>query len=335
MSVLKNVINMNNKTEPYLSDFLLSDKMSQLQKECLSARYHLFYHRDVGFDYNYMSFAPVGETMEEERRINNLSDNIVRFTFYSHRSLSFQIGESTKRYNIKVSHNFGACDAKDTTKTNPYLKVSKELAKAVIDYDTMVSFYNSFDWASFANRMPSGDDYIVNDASWRTYAKRICDLTCEIPLDYFHFTPLRMLYNECVRSVSHSISLMFDVDECSRIYCHFVNEEYEGTRNILRNYDSFEKYLDEEFYNFNHILKMKDNNTLIPVNTDSIEANVNVDVNLIVSYLLSDMDENSLLSRFCKSIKFTLSKVLESTTNNVLSCTIVNNNAKVYQKIIQ
>lgn len=321
------------KKEPYISAFVPESKMSQLQNECLSVRHHLFYNNNVGYDYNYMSFAPVDETLEEERRINILSDNIVRFSFYSHRSLSFQLGESTKRYYIKASHNFGALDVKDTSKTNPYLRVSRELSKALTEYDTMVSFYNSFNWTSFAKKKPSVEDCLENDTSSRTNAKSLFHHINEIPLDYYHFTPLRMIYNECARSASPSICLTIEVDECSRIYCHFVGAAYEGARLYFEE-KSFEKDLEKEFNNLNNTFKMKEyNNFTTNTTNNSIEANVNVDVNLIVSCLISVMDENSDISRFCRSMNITVSKVLESATKNVISCTIQDGRMELIESV--
>lgn len=113
---------------------------AKLQAECLKVRKQLFYDPKSGFCHNVGGVRTDASVNEVETYINNLTDNLIRFKFRSHRMLWFTVQGVSKRYILAAPTQF-ASNIEDSKKMNPYLKIEKEVLKAASELRTMERVY--------------------------------------------------------------------------------------------------------------------------------------------------------------------------------------------------
>ena len=113
---------------------------AKLQAECLKVRKQLFYDPKSGFCHNVGGVRTDASVNEVETYINNLTDNLIRFKFRSHRMLWFTVQGVSKRYILAAPTQF-ANNIEDSKKMNPYLKIEKEVLKAASELRTMERVY--------------------------------------------------------------------------------------------------------------------------------------------------------------------------------------------------
>lgn len=116
---------------------------AKLQAECLIIRKKLFFdpNHKIGFNHNMGGVRTEASVKEAETYINNISGNLIRFKFRSHRMLWFTVQGVSKRYILTAPNQF-ACNIEDSKKMNPYLKIEKEVLKAASELRIMERVYN-------------------------------------------------------------------------------------------------------------------------------------------------------------------------------------------------
>ena len=114
---------------------------AKLQAECLKVRKQLFYDPKSGFCHNVGGVRTDASGNDVEAYINNLTDNLIRFKFRSHRMLWFTVQGVSKRYILTAPNQF-ASNIEDSKKMNPYLKIEKEVLKAASELRIMERVYN-------------------------------------------------------------------------------------------------------------------------------------------------------------------------------------------------
>lgn len=98
----------------------------QVQEEALKSRSVLFEDPIVGFDYAAAGVRTNATAENEEKRVNAITNNVVRFTFISHRQLIMCIGDN--EIILQATNMFGNYKNEnkiDCAQNNPYLKIAK------------------------------------------------------------------------------------------------------------------------------------------------------------------------------------------------------------------
>lgn len=120
----------------------LAEKLAaKLQAECLKVRKQLFYDPKRGFSHNVGGVRTEASVKEAEAFINNLSGNLIRFKFRSHRMLWFTVEGVSKRYILTAPNQFDYYTV-ESDETNPYLKIRNELLKVASEMRKMEVVYN-------------------------------------------------------------------------------------------------------------------------------------------------------------------------------------------------
>ena len=131
MDKVNKLISSTNRTD---------ELVDELQKACLKVRKQLFYDPRRKFNHN-MGGVRTGESLQEvTKSINALTNGFITFHFVSHRRLWFEIEGVNKRYSIHAANEYDYY-TKESADTNPYLKIAKEVKKALREKAEMEKTY--------------------------------------------------------------------------------------------------------------------------------------------------------------------------------------------------
>ena len=114
---------------------------AKLQTEGLKFRKLLFFDPERGFNHNMGGVRTSASVKNAEAYINNISGGVVRFKFRSHRMLWFTVQGVAKRYIISAPNQFDFYTT-ESDKTNPYLKIERELMRAASELRMMEQAYD-------------------------------------------------------------------------------------------------------------------------------------------------------------------------------------------------
>lgn len=104
----------------------------QVQEEALKSREILFKDPISGFDYASEGVRTNASAAEEEKRVNAITNNLVKFTFISHRQLIMIVDDNeiilqaTNKYG-----NYKNTNEMDNKSNNPYLRIAREIKKYI------------------------------------------------------------------------------------------------------------------------------------------------------------------------------------------------------------
>lgn len=120
---------------------IVENLASRLQAEALKVRRRLFYDKERGFNHNMGGVRTDSSVKDAEAYVNNVSGNLVRFKFRSHRMLWFTIDGVSKRYILATTNQYDY-KTPESNDANPYLKIEQELKKAASELRIMEQAYS-------------------------------------------------------------------------------------------------------------------------------------------------------------------------------------------------
>lgn len=132
----------NSMISPSFMAKMIRTQARKIQDACLKVREELFYDPAMGFNHNIGGVRTRASVKNAEARVDNLTGNLIRFKFRSHRLLWFTIQGVEKRYVIECANKW-IYGLKDTDESNPYLTIEQVLNNVASELMMIDNVYNN------------------------------------------------------------------------------------------------------------------------------------------------------------------------------------------------
>ncbi len=229
----KSADNLELRIDPETAQFL--------QNECLKAWYHLFHNEDNAFMYDEIRFASLEDNLFEEKRVNAITNNKVRFTFGHKDYLHFALEGCDMLFQMKGK--------------NAYSQVCKEVMKAQEVYSEMMEMHNEMlsvlqmKYASSVEELISMDDDTID-----SIISNVCNTIKKYSLALY-LQEARTFFNRMLENAfgENSYKIEIGVTENSFLYVTDNSLHKKKSRAIYRkDGEEVVKYLNETLMNISN-----------------------------------------------------------------------------------
>lgn len=350
-------------TEFSVEETMLPINYNMIQEECLAARKNLFWHHKLGYDYKSAGVCGTVSAQEEEQRLLDYTHGQVQFTFVSHRFVYFQIAGSDKQYHITASYKHGNVlteNAKDSVKTNPYLKIADNLCTADRERKVIAKNYLSISARDvFSSIRVSESDFIsMEDSDITEMATTLFSEIQMVGLNNLFYTPTRTYINNKLQKcflteflrisiqlnenhlLSAKITTIYDDSRRKRLAKKNKAEKdvADGSSYLtnLQNFVSYVKSAQQHYvkeYKYAHKQSIAannkiSNNKIMNINNSNISTmsenrvNNNSSVNFIVKSIMSLFNKESEVYKYAELGGFNINAIVENSTSSMVSVSV-------------
>lgn len=199
-------------------------KMHQIQEECIKARKKLFWRDGVGFNYNGMYTPSYQLLVNEEERVNSLTDSFATFSFVSHHCLYFKLQGSEKLHILNTPKHMQILrtdELVDETRNTPYKRIAVELEKALGDFEKAKDYYEQIKDTTLPVVYASTEGELLGMSMQeiKNAAQELRNYLVSYQ-ENLYYTATRQLVNDWLKNAfgGEGFYVTVEVDECSRLY---------------------------------------------------------------------------------------------------------------------